>query len=94
MFKHQEKTATWHQLNEAANHAYRYSLGRPWNCHERRHNEREWQRLRKLADERLLTGPLGSPEDTLAGSITAALQSLATLGKAHATDLSKNDLQS
>ena len=78
MFKHQEKAATWHQLDEAATQAYRYSLGRPWNDPQRRHNEREWQRLRKLADERLITGPIGTPEDTMAGAITAALKGLAS----------------
>ena len=77
MFKHQEKDATWHQLDEAATQAYRYSLGRPWNCPNRKHCESEWQRLRKLADQRLITGPVGTPEDTLAGSITAALRGLA-----------------
>ncbi len=77
MFKHQEATATWHQLDEAADHAYRYSLGKRWDDPDRKHCEREWQRLRKLADARKITGPIGTPEDTLRGSITAALREMA-----------------
>lgn len=78
MFKYKEKTASWYQLDEAANQAYRYYLGKSWDCPVRKHCEREWQRLRKLADERKITGPLGTPEGTLAGTITAALQVMAT----------------
>lgn len=74
MFKHEEKTATRFQLEEAADHAYRYSLGKRWDDPDRKHMEREWQRLKKLAEKATV---IGTPEDTLRGRITAALRNLA-----------------
>lgn len=70
MFKHQEKTATRMQLDEAATICYRQSLGKRWDDPAIKLLEREWQRLRKLAEQATVIGTI---EDTLTGRITAAL---------------------
>ena len=77
IFKHQEKTATYYQLKEAADHAYRYSLGKRWDDPDRKHCEREWQRLERLAEKRKEEGVIGTPDDTLKGRIIAALKAMA-----------------